>query len=187
MRFIDQVESWEVWLTLACLLFFGVYFGHKIDFENMLKKDSPVPVHMGGGIQPTVGLGGVHTVSIPGYVYDSLEHDKTFKRYLTGNHKYILFFTYPGCPYSRAFKRAFKYLFSQRGFEQYYRKRIITVGRFTSVSCPGHQGLHCATAWVYEHCFGNLCIFNPLRRQIVVDSTQNARQIEPLLQTYQEW
>ncbi len=47
MRFIDQVQSWEIILFFGGLLFFVVYFGQKVDWENMLKKDSPVPVHMG--------------------------------------------------------------------------------------------------------------------------------------------
>ena len=187
MRFLDQVESWEVLLLAGCLLFLGVFFGHKIDFENMLKTDSPTPVHMGGGLATSVHFEGESVLDIPDYVYDSLERDTQFKRYLTGNHKYILFFTYPGCPYARAFARAFKKLFSEDGFAQYYRKRIITVGRFTSVSCPGHTDMNCATAWVYQNCFGNLCIFNPLRRQVVVDSSQSARQLEVLLEKYKEW
>ncbi len=187
MRFLDQVESWEVWLTLACVLFFGVYFYNKLDIENMFKADSPVPVHMGGGLRDAGPLPRITTVFIPDYVYDSLQRDSQFKRYLTGNHKYVLFFTYPGCPYSRAFKKAFKYLFAERGFDEYYRKRIITVGRTTSVSCPGGHDMNCATAWVYDTCFGNLCIFNPLLRQVVVDPSQNARQIEKLLETYKEW
>ena len=187
MRFIDQVEGWEVWLLLGCLLFFGMYFRNQIDFENALQKDSPVPVHMGGGIQPTVGLGGVRMVHIPDFVYASLERDGKFKRYLTGNHKYIYFFTYPGCPYARAYTAAFKHLFEEKGFSEYYRKRVQSVGRTTSVSCPGHQDMNCATAWVYQTCFGNLCIFNPVRRQVVVDSSQNARQLGTLLTTYKEW
>ena len=187
MSFLDQVESWEVVLFAGCLLFFGVYFGQQMDFENMLKKESATPVHMNGDIRPSRPLSQVAVLPIPSHVYESLEKDKKFERYLTGNHKYILFFTYPGCPYARAYTAAFKRLFAEEGFDEYYRKRVITVGRTTSVSCPGHRDLNCATAWVYQVCFGNLCIFNPQRRQVVVDSSQNARQLETLLDKYKEW
>ena len=187
MSFFDQVESWEVVALIGCLLFFGVYFGQRIDFENILKKDSPVPVHMDGRIAPTRALAQVEVLPIPARVYESLKTDKQFERYLTGNQKYVFMFTYPGCRYARAFTAAFKKLFEQDGFGEYYRKRVITVGRTTSVSCPGHRDMNCATAWVYQTCFGNLCIFNPQMREVVVDHSQNAGQIEVLLTKYKDW
>lgn len=187
MRFIDQVESWEVITFIVCALIFAVYFGQKIDFENLLKKDSATPVHIGGKIGSKSKLPGVEVLNIPDTVYASLDRDTQFKRYLTGNHKYVFLFTYPGCPYARAFSDAFKRLFEQDGFDQYYRKRVQNVGRTTTVSCPGHRDMNCATAWVYQHCFGGLCIFNPVRRQLVVDKSQNAKQIEALLTTYKDW
>lgn len=187
MRWIDQVEAWEVIAFVVCILVFAVYFGHKIDFENVLKKDSPVPVHMQGQIARGAALPGVQVVNIPDTVFESLEQDTEFKRYLTGNHKYVFLFTYPGCPYARAFSNAFKRLFEEEGFDEFYRKRIQPVGRTTMVSCPGHRDMNCATAWVYQNCFSKLCIFNPVRRQAVVDSSQNANQIEALLEAYKEW
>ncbi len=187
MSFMDQVESWEVVAFLLCALVLGSYFASKVDWENLLQKDSPTPVHMGGELQPSHAITGIQVVPIPDSVYESLETDTKFKRYLTGNHKYVYFFTYPGCPYARAFTNAFKQLFEKDGFSEYYRKRIQTVGRTTSISCPGHRDLNCATAWVYHMCFGKLCIFNPVRRQVVVDGTQNARQIEALLERFREW
>ena len=186
MRFIEQVESWEIVSLLIGLLFLAAYFGQKIDFENMFKKDSPLPVHMTGEILPFAELPDVKIVPIPDSVYTSLQRDTAFKKYLTGNHKYILTFTYPGCPYSRAFDQAFKHLFTEKNFAEYYRKRIINVGRTTMVTCPAHERT-CATLWVYQNCFGNLCIFNPRLRQAVVDSSQNAQQIEMLLTKYKEW
>lgn len=185
--FLEQVESWEVITLLVCGLVLGLYFLQKVDLENMFKKDSPVPVHMEGIITPSQKLQEVQVLDIPDFVYATLPKDGQFKRYLTGNHKYVLFFTYPGCPYARAFDRAFRYLFEEGNFEQYYRKRIIKVGQTTTISCPGHQDMNCATAWVYQTCFGKVCIFHPQLKQVVVSASQNARQIEPLLQTYLEW
>ena len=187
MRFWEQVESWEVICFLGCALFLAIYFGQKIDFENMFRKDSPTPVHMNGNVGYSRQLSQVQVLPIPPNVYESLDRDTKFKRYLTGNHKYVLFFTYPGCPYARAYTNAFKKLFAADGFEEYYRKRIITVGRTTSVSCPGHRDMNCATAWVFQTCFGKLCILNPQRKQVVVDASQNAHQLEVLLEKYKEW
>lgn len=187
MKWLAEVEGWEVLLLAGCLLFLGIYFGRQIDFENMFKKEAASPVHMGGKVAYGPDLQQVKVAAIPDFVYQSLEKDSQFKRYLTGNHKYVFMFTYPGCPYARAFYRTFQELFVGKDFGQYYRKRVITVGRTTTVSCPGGHDMLCATAWVYQQCFGNLCIFNPSRRQVVVDSSHSAQQIEPLLTRYREW
>ncbi len=187
MNFFSKLESWEVAILVICIAVLAVHFGKKIDFENAFKKDSPTPVHMGGNQRYAGNLKKVQAVKIPAYVYESLEQDSQFKRYLTGNHKYILMFTYPGCPYSRSYTHAFKYLFQERGFDEYYRKRVITVGRSTSVSCPGHQDMNCATAWIFQNCFGGLCILNPQRREAIVDNSQDARQLDALLEKYREW
>ena len=187
MRFWDQVESWEIILFVGCLAFVALYFGQQVDFENIFKKESATPVHMSGNVTSSRSLPQVEVLSIPQYVYDTLDRDDQFKRYLTGNHKYVFFFTYPGCRYSRAYTNAFQYLFEEKNFEEFYRKRIISVGRTTSVSCPGHRDMNCATAWMYQACFGKLCIINPQRKQVVVDASQNAQQLEPLLEKYKEW
>lgn len=187
MNFFSKIEGWEVWFLLICGLILGTHFARQIDFENMFTKESPTPVHMGGNLRYAGNLKEVQVVNIPPAVYESLQEDTKFKRYLTGNHKYILTFTYPGCPYSRAYQRAFKELFTKRGFDEYYRKRVITVGKRTSVSCPGSQTMDCATAWIFQNCFGGLCILNPQRKQAVVDHSQNARQLADLLEKYREW
>jgi len=185
--FFAQVESWEVWLFVGALVFLSFYFGRQLDFENMFKQDAASPVHMGALPSGLGTLQGVEVVDIPERVYESLPEDGKFKRYLTGNHKYLFLFTYPGCPYARAFSGAFERLFTQKGFDEYYRKRVISVGRTTTISCPGQRDMNCATAWVYQTCFGNLCIFNPVRKQVVVDHSQNAHQLEALLEKYKEW
>ncbi len=187
MNFFSRLENWEVWAILISALILGTHFGRKIDFENMWKPDSATPVHMGGAIGNYGSLKNVTVVDIPPYVLESLQQDTQFKRYLTGNHKYILTFTYPGCPYSRAYQHALKQLFTNYGFAEYYRKRIVTVGKTTSVACPGHQDMKCATAWIFEHCFGGLCLINPQRKQAVVDRSQNPHQLGDLLDKYREW
>ena len=185
-NFFSQVEHWEVWLFLICALILGTHFGRQIDFENIFKKDSPVPVHMGGTIQPTTPLSKVAVVNIPNEIYDTLPQDSKYERYLTGNHKYILLFTYDGCPYARAYHHAFKHAFEKLEFAEYYRKRIINVGRVVSVGCP--VGLmDCASLWVTRQCLGKICIFNPQRKQVVVDNSQNAEQLPKLLEKYKEW
>jgi hypothetical protein len=187
MNYFSKIERWEVIVFLVCAVILGAYFVQQIDFENMLKKDSPVPVHMGGEVRPSRPLSDVEVISVPPYVYESLKEDTRYRRYLTGNHKYILLFTYPGCGYSRAYTHALKQLFQERGFDRYYRKRIITVGQRTSASCPDPTSAECATMWIFENCFGELCILNPQRKEVVVDHSQKAGQLAELLEKYREW
>ena len=186
MSFFEQVEGWEVACLIGGLVFLGFYVGQRVDWEDMLRPRASAPVHMEGKISSSAKLAQVEVLPIPDSVYTSLQTDTKFKQYLTGNQKYVFLFTYTGCPYARAFSDTLGRLFAQKNFGEYYRKHVIHVGRSTTVSCPGHV-MHCATAWVYQTCFGNLCIFNPSRRQVVVDHSQNARQLESLLDKYKEW
>lgn len=186
MNFWKQVSGWEIGVFVLCAVLILFYVGKRIDFENMLQKDSPVPVHMGGKIKPGTPLSRVAVVNIPNQVYDSLNQDSKYKRYLTGNHKYILLFTYDGCPYARAYHHAFKHAFTDLGFSEYYRKRIINVGRMFSVGCPAGF-MECASLWVTKQCLGKICILNPQRKQVVVDASQNAEQLPKLLEKYKEW
>ncbi len=186
--FLSQVSEWEIVVFCVCVLLLGAHFAEKIDFENIFKKDSPVPVHMEGKILHTQTLPAVQVVDIPQTVYDSLTQDTRFKRYLTANHKYVLFFTYPGCPYSSAYTRAFKKMFKELGFDEYYRKRVISVGETTFFSCPsGKYAQNCASFWIFENCFGKLCLLNSQRKQAVIDDSQNPKQLSILLEKYKEW
>lgn len=186
MNFWKQVADWEICVFVLCAVLLLFYVGKRIDFENMLQKDSPVPVHMGGKVQRTAKLSKVTVANIPNEIYESLPRDSKYKRYLTGNHKYILLFTYDGCPYARAYHHAFKHAFANLGFSEYYRKRIINVGRMVTVRCP--TGLmDCASLWVTRQCLGKICILNPQRKQVVIDSSQNAEQLPILLDKYKEW
>lgn len=186
MSFWQQVEEWEICLFVICVLAILVYVWKNVDLENAFKKDSPVPVHMGGKAQYNPKLQQVTLEKIPDYVYATLDEDSKFKRYVTGNHKYIFLFTYPGCPYSRHYSQSFKHAFDTLGFGEYYRKRIQITAHKRMVSCPdGYSG--CATLWFFQKCFGNLCLFNPQRKQVIIDSSHNANQLPDLLEAYKEW
>ena len=187
MNFWEQVKGWEVIVFLCCAAILILYFASQMDLENTFKKDSPVPVHMGGKIQTGLKLDNVKTVDIPPHIYESLDRDSKFKRYLTGNHKYILLFTYNGCPYARAYHHAFKQSFEEQGFAEYYRKRIILTGRVVMASCPTGFYKTCPSMWVFEQCFGKICVINPQRKQVIVDASNQADQLPKLLETYKEW
>jgi len=180
------MERWEIIAFVCCSLWLLSYFGQRIDFENILKPDSPVPVHIDGKIGKPKTIPHVKKVPIPEYVYQSLYNDTKFKRYLTGNQKYIILFTYNGCPYVKAYENGFRQHFEQDNYGEYYRKRIINVGRVVSASCPNHT-MECATIWVYQNCFGNLCIVNPVAKQVIVDESHDAKQLGTLLNKYKEW
>ncbi|MBR4354957.1 MAG: hypothetical protein IKP96_00030 [Elusimicrobiaceae bacterium] len=185
MNFWKKIESWELWLLVGSVLVLGLYAWQYFDLENLLKPQSPTPVHMGGNIMPGKDLPQTQIVDIPDYVYDTLNIDTTFKRYLTGNHKYVLVFVYPRCSYS--LHRTLEYLFRQEGWTEYYRKRIINTGAAVTWSCPSSLYKQCATNWVYQNCLTKVCIFNPQRKQAVIDSSQDARQLNHLLEKYKEW
>ena len=187
MTFLKQVNAWEIIVFLICALFLSNYACNRFDLINRLRPTAAEPVHMGGNVGNEKNLRQVQVVNIPDYVYDSLEVDTRFKLYLTGNHKYIFLFTYPGCPYARAYSGALQHAFENEGFSSYYRKRIFNVGRSSLVSCPGRMNTTCATMWLYQTCFGNLCVFNPVRKQVVVDKSQQATQLGALLDIYKEW
>ncbi len=187
MSFWQQVEDWEICLFVICVLAISVYAWKTVDFENIMKKDSPVPVHMGGSFKPNHKLQNITHENIPDYVYQSLDKDKQFKRYLVGNHKYIFLFTYPGCPYSRHYSQSFKHAFNTLGFGEYYRKRIQITSAKRRISCPAGFTQGCATVWFFQKCFGNLCLFNPQRKQVIIDYSHNAQQLPDLLETYKEW
>ncbi len=178
MRLKEQLLKMETWVFLICAFSLGMYCFDKLDISNWLKWDSSTPVHMGGSVGNTAQLKEVSVLDIPDEVYQSLKRDTHFKRYLTGNHKYVLLWTFAS---RRHFIEEFKYISSD--FSAYYRKRITgELGRSASPDC-----IHCASSWIFEHCFRYVCILNPQRKQVVVDKSEDTRQLPVLLEAYKEW
>ena len=182
MGFFEQVKSWEILCLIGGLSFLGVYFAQRVVGDQFQQQPAAV-VQTEGQSASADGLAQVEVLPIPNAVYTSLATDTKFKKYLTGKDKYVFLFTYTGCPYARAFSSALDQLFLQDGFGTYYKKHVMNVGSSITASCPANAR-ECATVWVYNTCLGNLCIFNPAQRQVVVDHSQNAQQIKPLLDKY---
>lgn len=180
----DKFESWEIWLAIIVCLFFGFYIYNNVDFENLLKPDSPIPVHINGQFPPTYKFKNVKAVSIPQAVYDSMTSDSAESRYLKGNQKYVVMVTSWSCPYAVAFKQAFKRVFEEKEYSEYYRKYIKVVGKFVSLSC---KDPNCSKIWIFRHCSSGFCIINPIEKRAIIYESNNHKQIEEVLDAYKEW
>lgn len=128
----------------------------------------------------------IKTAAIPQKVYDGIKDNAEYKEYLLGNKKHVFMVTFTGCPYARAFRQQLERLFSYGDYSDYYEKEIIPVGQGVSISCNSDH-MNCPKAWLFKHCGEGICIINPVTRQAVIDNSQNARQIEALLDQYKDW
>lgn len=181
MRLKEQLQKGETWVFLICAFSLGMYCFDKFDVSNLVKWDSSTPVHMGGSVGDTTQLKEVSVLNIPDEVYQSLNGDSHFKRYLTGNHKYILLWTF-SAPYYRPYTEAFERTFPL--FSAYYRKRVEAEMGPAGVMVGCGQR---ASQWLLKNCFEHVCILNPQRKQVVVDKSKDARQLPILLEAYKEW
>ncbi|MBR4682478.1 MAG: hypothetical protein IKP06_04160 [Elusimicrobiaceae bacterium] len=185
MKLTEKIQGWEVCIFAICAWIILLQCAKYIDFENALKKDSPTPVHIGGPIQRDPNLPQVTVTDIPDSVYKTLDRDSKFKRYLTGNHKYVVLFAHPNISSSEDYAQKLRYAFSKQGFAQYYRKRIYQKGSWFA-TCPNGE-IQCASLWLHQTCFGNLCLLNPVRKQAVIVPLHHADQLPALLEAYKEW
>lgn len=176
-----QIESWEIWLALGVLFFGGFYIYNNVDIADLLTMDPPAPVHMEGKIAHTRALKEVRLLPIPDKVYDTIPNDIKGSRYLTGNKKYVVMVLPSSCPYASAYKRALNELFKEQGYSEYYRKRLITAHWTTC------QTEDCSILWLYNNCGEGVCIINPQRRQVVIDNSQDRKQLPVLLEKYKNW
>jgi hypothetical protein len=176
-----QVESWEIWLTMGVLFFGGLYIYNHVDFEDLLTKNPPAPLHMEGKIADSRPLKEVQIVSIPNEVYETMAQEPKGAKYLMGNKKYIIAILPTNCPYANAYKNALNYLFKEKGFSEYYRKHLMHGGFFTC------RSENCSMFWLYNHCGGGICLINPARREAVIDNSQNTKQLPMLLEKYKNW
>ena len=181
---MQRIERWEILLALGVFLFFSLYIYHHIDFEDLLRPQPATPVHIKGKIAPSRKLKDVKIVSIPDEVYESIKQNSAAAKYLQGNEKYVLMMYTRGCPYARAFKNAFSKLFATNAYRPYYRKHIFELWGSTWISC---NTATCPKLWIFENCGQGICIINPKLRKAVIDNSQDASQIELLLEKYKEW
>ena len=171
-------------LTLALVLILCT-IGYNLDWENILEPDSPTPVHMNGKIAKAKPLTNVTVEKIPQAVYDSLQANKKYARYVTGNKKYILVVTFGSKPNKKAFTQALDRLFKEEGFQEYYRKRIIDLGNSWLSSCNLTET--CPELWINKYCSQKVCLIHPQQKQAVMDSSGDVTQLKQLLEKYKEW
>ena len=178
-----KIDTWEIFAIIVCVLIFGSFIKNRVDVEDLLRPAATAPVHLQGKVGPQV-LKKVHEVDIPREVYASMAQNTSGAKYLQGNEKYILMISTDSCPYARAFKNAFKTLFKEGGYKEFYRKHIFEVGRSYVITCSTEN---CAKMWIFSHCGGGFCIVNPQQRKAVIDNSQDATQIARTLEKYKEW
>ena len=145
----------------------------------------------------TVEVSNVKVINIPQEVYDSMEIDpnipqeiynqvnidRSREQYLIWDKKHILLITWDGCPYARKFHKELDNIFDKTPhFIRYYTKDIKETWQYIEFSCINE---YCASIRLFENCWEWICIINPMAKEIIVDNSQNYKQIFPLLEWYE--
>ena len=160
----------------------GVYCYKHIDWDRPQRKNISF-VQLNKKIIP---LREVYSEQIPQAVYDGIANNGTYKDFLLGDKKQVVLITWNGCPYARAFRQALDQAFKNTDLNKYYKQNVVEVGQVFSASCNSDH-LNCPQVWVMNHCGGGFCIINPQAKEAIIDKSQNAKQIIPLLQAYKTW
>lgn len=177
----------NLFLCLVFLICLIVYLSSKVDVEDFLQKDPPTPVHLNGKIAPRPkALPQVQMVPIPQELYDDTVD--SWKRYITGNQKYVLAMVLGEKPDTfSAVKKELKILFGKKGYKEYYRKHYVDLGTSWYVSCSTYTSTSCPKLWLHEQCAAKVCIINPKAKKMIVDGSGNMKQLEEVLKKYQDW
>ena len=169
---------------LLALAGLGIYIYKHVDW-NAPKKQRITSVEING---QTVPLHQVKIEQIPQAVYDSMKDNPHWSNHLTGNKKRVLLITWNGCPYARAYRQALDKVFKKGSpLQKQYVKDIEVTGQSVGGSCKGPLAASCPLMWIMDHCMGGICIINPQTHEAIVDESQNAQQILPLLTAYAAW
>lgn len=160
----------------------GVYCYKHIDWDRPQKQNISF-VQLNKKIIP---LQEVYAEQIPQAVYDGIGNNATYKEFLLADRKQVVLITWNGCPYARAFRQALDQAFKSTNLKDFYKENVVEVPQSSSYSCNS-DNLNCPQAWVMNHCAGGFCIINPQTKEAIVDKSQNARQILPLLAFYMVW
>lgn len=119
---------------------------------------------------------------IPQEVYNQVNIDRSREKYLLWDKKRILLITWDGCPYARRFRRELDNVFEKNAYlTRYYDKDIKETWQYIEFTCFDKN---CASIRLFENCWEWICIINPIAKEILADSSQNAKQILPLLESY---
>lgn len=121
--------------------------------------------------------------NIPQEVYNQINIDRSREKYLLWDKKHILLITWDGCPYARRFRKELDNVFNKNTYlTRYYDKDIKETWQYIEFSCFDKN---CASIRLFENCWEWICIINPVAKEIIVDNSQNAKQILPLLKSYE--
>lgn len=172
-------------IAIVCVVLALVYVANQVDWEDVLTPRATQPVHLNGKIDKTKALAQVRLENIPETVYESIKWgDTKYTRYVTGNQKYVLVVSFGGVPRLDTFKPALRQLLHEKGYSQYYRRHIFDFTTGYSWRC---DRMECAEQWIDEHCKKSVCIIHPLKKQAIIDSSADVKQLESLLEKYKEW
>ncbi len=174
-------------LLIICVYVFVYKGGNKVrDVSNSINH---IPVDW-----EIVEVSDVKIMKIPQEVYDSMEIDpnipwevynrvdRSWENYLLWDKKRILLITWDGCPYARKFRKELDNIFEENAYlSRYYDKDIRETWQTVELSCLGKI---CSSIRLFENCWEWICIINPVAKEIIVDNSQNFKQILPLLQSY---
>lgn len=180
---------------LAVIAILGIYFFiHKTTTPERAPEVSKTLEYIQVDWEITK-VSNVKILKIPQEVYDNMEMDpnipqeayndidKSREKYLLWDQKRILLITWTGCPYARKFRRELDNIFSKnRDVASYYLKEIKETWQTVKLYCL--NGYDCAWIWLFENCGEWICIINPITREVIADSSQDAKQILPLLKAY---
>ncbi len=171
-------------VLIICLLGIAFYAYKHIDW-NPPKKEAIYAVEVNG---KTVPVSEVRVEQIPQEVYDSMKDNGRWANHLTGDKKRLLLITWDGCPYARAFHSELDKAFGKSGyFDKYYVKDVEVTGKSVGGYCEGPLAEHCPLIWLMHNCINGICIINPKTKEAIIDESQNAKQILPLLMAYATW
>jgi len=199
-----KFEPWEIKLAVVVLLIAGIFILGRINFEDLVTINPRKPVHMEGKIAATSTLKKVELLSIPNEVYEAIKNEPIppkGKQYFFGNKKYVIVIYDDEKFRIPSYRSALKNLFENEDFSEYYHKRLIYNDGFFCIMgdcslywvnlfvsrCTVCRSEYCPMHWLYRNCAGRTCIINPARREAVVDSSQDERQLPIVLEKYKNW
>jgi len=168
-----------VFLCIALLFVFLKFHSHNTLswYTSMEKKIEYVESNW-----EKIYFSDLKVVKIPQKVYDSVWKNPKWSEYLFWEKKRILFIYWDWCPYARAYdseiERAF---FSDKSLWDNYLKEIVKVPQLRTLECTTQ---YCPEIWIEHFCGGNLCIINPVSKEIIVDNSHDEKQISSLLKLY---
>lgn len=114
--------------------------------------------------------------------YKNINIDKSRDQYLTWDKKHVLLITRDWCPYARSFHKELNKIFENNYNLQFsYTKDIRTTWQKYSISCINEN---CPAIRLNNYCSEWICIINPNTKELIIDTSQNSKQILPLLKAY---